>query len=114
MIPIPYNVDRPARRTPYITYSLMALNTVIFIFTILISNLDLGADQIAGQQAIDTLFSQHRPEVAAEIRKLVREQPGETAPDDAEISEVIQGLTPKQRRLLAARIAFSHADDASG
>ncbi|HEX8463083.1 MAG TPA: rhomboid family intramembrane serine protease [Abditibacterium sp.] len=52
---LPYNVDRVTRRVPHVTYALMALNIVVFILTILVSNLSLGSDRLEGQREIAAL-----------------------------------------------------------
>jgi membrane associated rhomboid family serine protease len=49
---IPYNVDRQTRRMPRFTYGLMAVNVLVFFFTILTSNINLPSDKIAGREAI--------------------------------------------------------------
>lgn len=48
---IPYNVDRPARRLPVVTYSLMGINIFLFLVTVFISNVNLPADRQYGRQA---------------------------------------------------------------
>lgn len=47
---IPYNVDRPARNLPVVTYSLMAINIFVFFVTVFISNVNLPADRIIAQR----------------------------------------------------------------
>jgi membrane associated rhomboid family serine protease len=55
---IPYNVDRQTRRTPRFTYGLMAVNVLVFFFTILTSNMNLPSDKIAGKAAIKQYLAQ--------------------------------------------------------
>lgn len=42
---LPYNVDRPTRRTPFVTYWLIGINTFIFLVTVLVANLNRQADR---------------------------------------------------------------------
>jgi hypothetical protein len=51
----PYQVVRPVRRPSYCTYSLMGINTVIFLLTVLIANINLPSDRYEG----------HRPDAGA-------------------------------------------------
>ena len=55
---IPYNVDRPARHIPYVTYSLMAINIFLFFVTVFIANVQLPADRIAGKSYIDEVLKE--------------------------------------------------------
>ncbi|HEX8234930.1 MAG TPA: rhomboid family intramembrane serine protease [Abditibacteriaceae bacterium] len=55
---IPYNVDRQTRRMPRFTYGLMAVNVLVFFFTILTSNMNLPADKVAGKAAIKAWAAQ--------------------------------------------------------
>lgn len=52
---LPYNVDRPTRAIPVVTYGLMAANIFIFLLSVLVANLSLSSDREAGQQAIQSL-----------------------------------------------------------
>lgn len=54
---IPYQVDRPSRGVPHVTYALIGLNCFIFLFTIFIANINLQADKIRGENAIKTLLA---------------------------------------------------------
>ena len=53
---LPYNVDRPTRALPVVTYALMAANIFFFLLSVLIANLSLSADHQAAQQAIQELL----------------------------------------------------------
>lgn len=55
---IPYNVDRPARIFPYVTYSLMGINIFLFFVTVFISNVNLPADRIIGRQEASKLLNE--------------------------------------------------------
>jgi membrane associated rhomboid family serine protease/outer membrane protein assembly factor BamD (BamD/ComL family) len=54
---IPYNVDRPARSFPVVTYSLMGINIFLFFVTVFISNVNLPADRIIGRQEAAKLLN---------------------------------------------------------
>src|SRR5690606_14914752 len=43
---IPYNVDRPARKIPWVTYTLIGINVFAFLITILIANVNLPSNRI--------------------------------------------------------------------
>lgn len=47
---IPYNVDRPARKMPWVTYTLIGINIFVFLLTVLIANVDLPSDQLLARQ----------------------------------------------------------------
>lgn len=49
---LPYNVDRPTRGIPVVTYALIAANIFVFLMSVVVSNLSLSADRAAGKQAI--------------------------------------------------------------
>lgn len=55
---IPYNVDRTTRRVPRFTYGLIGINTVIFLITIFISNLNLPTDKVDGERLIKEFLAQ--------------------------------------------------------
>ena len=55
---LPYNVDRPTRAIPAVTYGLMAANIFVFLMAVIVANLSLSSDREAGQQAIQTLTAQ--------------------------------------------------------
>lgn len=56
---IPYNVDRPARKVPWVTYTLIGLNLFVFFLTVLIANVNLPSDRFQAKkvqlQLIQTL-----------------------------------------------------------
>lgn len=54
---LPYNVERPARLFPYITYSIIGINVFIFLLTLMIANTHLPADRIQGRALIQQLTS---------------------------------------------------------
>lgn len=56
---IPYNVDRPTRSLPAVTYSLMALNIFFFLVTVFIANVNLPADRIIGRQKATALLNEN-------------------------------------------------------
>ncbi|MBV9867886.1 MAG: rhomboid family intramembrane serine protease [Abitibacteriaceae bacterium] len=56
---IPYKVERPTRRVPYFTYGLIGVNVFIFFVTVLIANVNLGADHIEGAKAKQTLMDKY-------------------------------------------------------
>lgn len=70
---LPYNVDRPARRLPVVTYSLMGINIVVFLITIAISNISLPADRIAGQSAVREVLTENRAKLPDDQRAMVDE-----------------------------------------
>ena len=47
---LPFNVDRPERRTPVCTYTLMALNVVVYLATILHANILLPGERAAWRE----------------------------------------------------------------
>jgi membrane associated rhomboid family serine protease len=53
---IPYNVDRPARRLPWVTYTLIGINVFVFFITILIANVNLPSNRLLAQQDQIQLF----------------------------------------------------------
>ena len=52
---LPYNVDRPARRVPSVTYALMAANILVYLLTIGYSNLKMYADRPAYDQQVSQI-----------------------------------------------------------
>jgi membrane associated rhomboid family serine protease len=53
---LPYNVDRPTKRAPIVTYTLIGLNVFIFLMTLLVSNTYLPSDRIQGRELIHQLL----------------------------------------------------------
>ena len=49
---LPYNVDRPTRAVPLVTYALIGANIFVFLMSVLIANFNLNEDHIAARQAI--------------------------------------------------------------
>ncbi|MEO6907954.1 MAG: hypothetical protein ABI210_08705, partial [Abditibacteriaceae bacterium] len=47
---VPYNVDRPAHKFPWVTYILIGLNVFVFLVTILVANVNLPSDRLLAQQ----------------------------------------------------------------
>lgn len=56
---IPYNVDRPMNRIPYVTFGLIAVNVFVFFATVFYANICLPADRFYGQKAIDTVIQKY-------------------------------------------------------
>lgn len=52
---IPYNVDRPIRRTPYFTYGLIGINVFVFLMAVFIGNLNLPTDRVTGVALISQM-----------------------------------------------------------
>ena len=52
---LPYNVDRPARRTPSATYALMAVNIAIYLLTVSYSTLQMHAERPAFNERVAQL-----------------------------------------------------------
>src|SRR5689334_12616411 len=84
---IPYKIDRPPRRVPYVTYGLIAINTFVFLATVLVSNVNLEADKIAAQAEYKRIVtalesnpgsSLDAAHTAEQIKKLL---PDATTPD---------------------------------
>lgn len=53
---IPYNVDRPARKLPWVTYTLIGINIFVFLITILIANVNLPSNRLLAKQDQLQLF----------------------------------------------------------
>ena len=64
-MPLPLNVDRPVRETPWVTYGLIAANVIVFLTTIMVSNTDLPADREDGRVAIHQIIAQYGGSEAA-------------------------------------------------
>jgi membrane associated rhomboid family serine protease len=114
---IPYNVDRPTRSLPVVTYSLMALNIFFFLVTVFISNVNLPADRIIGRQKATELLNENlkEPSVqsAVELAKsldpeLEKNGIAFTAPDDDESSRT-SVFSKKGGKILAQRILWRTA-----
>ncbi|MDF2441520.1 MAG: hypothetical protein JWN98_2504 [Abditibacteriota bacterium] len=60
---IPYQVDRPSRGTPHVTYALIGLNCLIFLLTVFMANINLQGDKIRGGTAINNILQENREKV---------------------------------------------------
>jgi membrane associated rhomboid family serine protease len=123
---IPYNVDRPARSFPTVTYALMGINIFLFLVTVFISNVNLPADREYGRQEAARLLNDPKNTDAREAIK----QAQELDPELAKKSEITftdesgdgtrrispfskQGQKVLARQLLwktALKIAYENAD----
>jgi len=56
-ITIPFFVERPKRRIPYVTYSLIGINIFVFLASVVVSNVNLPADHIQGLAAITRVIT---------------------------------------------------------
>lgn len=84
---IPYFVERPARKIPIVTYTLMGLNIFFFFVTVFVSNVNLPADRILGKQKAAQLINtqgQKDPQIKALLDRVQ-----EYAPDMLQDGEVI-------------------------
>ncbi len=114
-----YNVDRRARRTPWVTYGLMALNTFIFLLTILVANFYLGIDRMQGEQNVKVLLDNPQ-----ELRKQFREfidfarhhdmSMPTSDPSDDELDQAIKDMDEQQKRQLASYLTLINAGDKEG
>src|SRR5688572_25164014 len=114
-----YNVDRRARRTPWVTYGLMALNTFIFLLTIFVANFYLGIDRLQGEQNIKALLDNPQ-ELRTQFREFIsfarkRDLPvPPTDPTDEQLDQVIADLDEKEKRELASYLSLMRAGDKEG
>ncbi len=114
-----YNVDRRARRTPWCTYGLMALNTFIFLVTILVANFNLPVDRIQGEDHLKALL-QNPTELRAQYREFVAflRKNGVSMPNanptDEEIDQALSELDETEKRELAANLSFLRASTSEG
>ena len=114
-----YNVDRRTRRTPWVTYGLMALNTFIFLLTIFVANFHLGTDRIEGEKNIKSLL-ENPQELRTQFREFLsfarkRKLPvPPTDPTDEQLDHVIAELNDKQKRELASYLSLMRAGNKEG
>ena len=107
---LPYNVDRPARQIPYVTYVLMAINIFVFFVTVFISNVNLPADRVQGKAGIESVLKD-RVKVRAAMKELLSQLRSRglsistESSDDATIDEMVDSMQPKARKFLAAQVA---------
>lgn len=134
---LPYNVDRPARRLPYVTYSLMGINIFLFFVTVFISNVNLPADRIIGRQEAAQLLNtegttdsdakiaieaakQLDPDVAKSNTISFDEKPGEENSNSGKgglgVFSAKNAKTLAHIMLLRAarKLAYNHADNIEG
>jgi membrane associated rhomboid family serine protease len=127
---IPYNVDRPARSLPYVTYALMGINIFLFLVTVFIANVNLPADREYGRQEAAKILNDPKNTDAQEAIKKATE----LDPDLAQKSEIAfddesgegkrrinpftkQGQKALARELLwntALKLAYEKADSEEG
>lgn len=114
-----YNVDRQARRTPWVTYGLMALNTFIFLLTIFVANFHLGTDRIEAERNIKALLDNPQ-ELRTQFREFLsfareRDLPvPETDPTDEQLDQFISKLNNRQKRELASYLSLMRAGNKEG
>ena len=114
-----YNVDRRTRRTPWVTYGLMALNMFIFLLTIFVANFHLGTDRIEGEKNIKALL-ENPQELRTQFREFLtfarkRDLPvPPTDPTDEQLDQIIAGLDEKEKRQLASYLSLMRAGDKEG
>ena len=69
---LPFNVERPARRVPVCTYTLIGLNVFVYLLTILIANVQLASDRPTFHQQIEALVQMKRYEQEQAAREADR------------------------------------------
>jgi membrane associated rhomboid family serine protease/TolA-binding protein len=114
---IPY--QRSTHHFPWMTYVIMALNTFIFLVTILVANFHLPVDRLAGTEHLNALMKD-RTELRAQIREFVRflrknkiaVPPSD--PSDEQIDGLLNQLDESEQRELAAQLSFLRAGNAKG
>ena len=74
MLLVPYAVERPPRRLPFVTYGLIALNVLIFIGSVWVANAHLPNDKILAQQEQVQVEVNMSRETAVDLRTLPDEQ----------------------------------------
>lgn len=117
---IPYNVDRPARRLPWVTYTLIGINVFVFLITILIANVNLPSNRILAKSDQIQLFQKSldpgsdEAKIVAAIRAVYPDilplSPEETAVlNNAEEAPVVtqeqQGMQQQMRAELSSEKA---------
>lgn len=107
---IPYQVDRPSRGTPHVTYALLGLNCFIFLFTIFISNVHLQADKIRGTKAIETLLAE-KSKSGGETNPFAS-MPAPTGNDQA--ARTLRQLMAQARQQQALQLAAAKAKNKEG
>jgi membrane associated rhomboid family serine protease/outer membrane protein assembly factor BamD (BamD/ComL family) len=55
---LPYNVDRPTRRVPFVTYWLIGINTFIFLLTVVVANINWSAEREQVNEQIEARMRQ--------------------------------------------------------
>jgi membrane associated rhomboid family serine protease/TolA-binding protein len=114
-----YNVDRRTRRTPWVTYGLMALNTFIFLLTIFVANFHLGTDSIEAERNIKALLDNPQ-ELRAQFREFLsfarkrNLSVPPTDPTDEQLDQFILKLDEKEKRELASYLSFMRAGNKEG
>lgn len=105
-----YNVDRRARRVPWVTYGLMALNTFIFLLTVFVANFYLGIDHLAGKKYYEELMSDRTAlrDLFREISRNAQGQELAALPDD-QFDAQINSLGEEFKHKLAAALASKKA-----
>jgi membrane associated rhomboid family serine protease len=112
---IPYGVDRPARRPPYYTYGLIAVNTFLFLVTVFIANFNLAFDHVEGEKAIDAVLASDPLRVRATVKEILRRQ-GDDIPSsarDGDIDRFVADLSQANRRQLATQIVYAQDSNAA-
>jgi len=102
---LPYNVDRPAHRFPWVTYSLIGVNVLVFFFTLLVANVNLPSDRLLARQAQQQLIQRYlspdsdRGRIVAAIRAVYPGILPESTPTDvtAQSGAMGQQVTPQQQ-----------------
>lgn len=129
---IPYNVDRPARHFPYVTYSLMGINIFLFFVTVFISNVNLPADRQYGRQEAAKLLNDPKNNEAQEAVKSASEMDPELVKNsevdfnnednDSSAGERVNPFSKKGQKKMARQmlwekaleIAYDKADTEAG
>jgi membrane associated rhomboid family serine protease len=127
---IPYFVERPARKFPVVTYTLMGLNIFFFFVTVFISNVNLPSDRIYGRQKAAALINeegQKDPKIKALLDEIKQFAPEMIKPEGVsfEVKDETTRLNPftkkgqeaaarEQLRLAAMKLASERMDSEAG
>ena len=69
---VPSQADRATRKPPYVTWGLMGVNVFLFLVTVFVSLVNIPADRIKGQSAMETILQENQSQMSQFERDEIR------------------------------------------
>ena len=98
---LPYNVERPAKRVPVCTYTLIGLNVFVYLITILIANVQLAGDRTQYHQQLKDLVNLQLYQAQQETTSSTGADPSAVSPDTSNAPQASPSTEPQALQRLA-------------